>query len=148
MNDVDFTGLLYDPCTGLISRKTKPEKPVGTPNKGGYLVFKHGKKLVYVHRVAFFLHYGYCPALVDHINRDRSDNKAVNLRDASAAINAQNRLGRGFTKPKQTKRWAASIMVDRKRKHLGYFDTQEEAHAAYVAAKQIYHATAFHSVAS
>ena len=32
-------------------------------------------------------------------------------------------------------KWQARIAVDGVRKHLGYFETQEEAHAAYVEAK-------------
>jgi hypothetical protein len=33
----------------------------------------------------------------------------------------------------------AYIKVNRKQIHLGYYDTKEEARAAYLAAKAIYH---------
>jgi hypothetical protein len=35
----------------------------------------------------------------------------------------------------RTAKWAARVNVDGRRKHLGYFETQEEAHRAYLAAK-------------
>ncbi len=35
----------------------------------------------------------------------------------------------------RTGRWTARINIEGKRRHLGYFDTQEEAHAAYVEAQ-------------
>jgi hypothetical protein len=37
-----------------------------------------------------------------------------------------------ITKPKQTKKFAASITVNKVRKHIGYFNTKEEAHKAYL----------------
>lgn len=38
-------------------------------------------------------------------------------------------------------KWAAQIQVNKKRKHLGLFDTPEEAHAAYLKAKRELHDT-------
>ena len=74
---------------------------------------------------------------VDHIDRDRSNNRVENLRWVSHQQNAQNQLGRGCEK--RGSRWRASIRVGGKNTRLGTFDTEEEAHAAYLAAKRVYH---------
>lgn len=143
MNKNDFKHVSYNPDTGLFFSIIDITKPIGTANADGYIVFRVNSKLYYAHRVAWFLCYGEIPSgVVDHINRVKSDNRLVNLRVVTQSENCQNRTAKGITKPKQTKKWAASIMVNRKRKHIGYFDTPEQAHQAYIEAKKIYHPTA------
>lgn len=147
MDSIHFTNLVnsfsYDPQTGHVIHKTK-NKIAQSKNKGGYLTLHFQKKNHYLHRVAWAITHGYFPdSAIDHINGDKTDNRLCNLRLVSASENGQNRKNvLGYTKPKQTKKWAASIMVKRKRKHLGYFDTKEMAHQAYLEAKKIYHPTA------
>jgi len=142
MNKDDFKHINYNPDTGLFFSITNIEIPIGTRNKDGYIVFRVNGKLLYAHRVAFFLINEFLPKMVDHINRKRCDNRICNLRSANPIINSQNRYVIGITKPKQTKKWSAAITVNYKRKHLGYFDTPEQAHQAYLAAKKIYHPSA------
>ena len=140
MNKDDFKHVNYNPDTGLFFSITNIEKPIGTRNRDGYIVFKVNGKLFYAHRVAFFL--GVVPKMIDHINRNPSDNRIKNLREATTILNAQNKVFQGVTKPKHTKKWAASITCNRKRMHLGYFDSAEQAHEAYILAKQKYHPNA------
>jgi hypothetical protein len=76
---------------------------------------------------------------LDHINGNRADNRFANLRLATAQQNNEN-IGRrrdntsGFRGVSLTKtgRWMAQIQSKGVKKHLGYFDTPEAAHAAYV----------------
>ena len=142
MNKDDFKHVNYNPDTGLFFSITNIEKPIGTRNRDGYIVFKVNGKLFYAHRVAFFLVHGVVPKMIDHINRNPSDNRIKNLREATTILNAQNKVFQGVTKPKHTKKWAASITCNRKRMHLGYFDSAEQAHEAYILAKQKYHPNA------
>lgn len=142
MNKDDFKHVSYNPDTGLFFSIVDITKPIGTVNAGGYVVFKVNGKLYYAHRVAYFLCYGDVPYMVDHINGVKHDNRIKNLRLATDEINCHNRKATGVTSPKQTKKFAAAITVNKKRKHLGYFFTKEEAHIAYVEAKKIYHPTA------
>ena len=142
MNKDDFKHINYNPDTGLFFCITNIEVPIGTRNKNGYIVFRVNGKLLYAHRVAFFLVNNVLPKMVDHINRNRSDNRICNLRVADPILNSQNKYAKGIAKPKQTKKWSAGITVNYKRKHLGYFDTPEEAHQAYLEAKKIYHPNA------
>lgn len=143
MNKEDFKHINYNPDTGLFFAITDITKPIGTINAGGYVVFKINKKLQYAHRVAWFLFHGsISDGVIDHVNGIKSDNRIFNLRLVTQAENCQNKIAKGFTKPKQTRKWSAAITINRKRKHIGYFDTPEQAHQAYLEAKKIHHPTA------
>lgn len=76
---------------------------------------------------------------VDHINGDRMDNRAENLRVCSHQENSQNtRIPshntsgfKGVCRSSNGKRWRAYIVMDGKQSHLGTFDTPEEAARRY-----------------
>jgi hypothetical protein len=83
---------------------------------------------------------------VDHINGDRSDCRIANLRLISHMGNCENKhkamsnsksglLGASWCKV--MKRWVATIKYDGKKHVVGYYDTPEEAHAAYIAERRI-----------
>lgn len=128
----------YDPETGVF---TKNGKPHGTVNVHGYVVFRHEGKVVYAHRMAWFLTYGRWPRMIDHINGDRADNRLVNLREATSEMNAQNKTGKRagahFHKPSGL--WKSAIMVRGRAVHLGYYPDAEHASEAYLLAKDMLH---------
>lgn len=75
---------------------------------------------------------------VDHINRDRLDNRKGNLRLCAPMGNAANtpsRIGSSskykgvnlFKRSKKPHGWVAEIQHNRKRLYIGVFDTEEEA---------------------
>ena len=76
---------------------------------------------------------------IDHKNNIRTDNRLCNLRKATNAENAQNREAAGVGQMKGSKKWRARIMIDYKEKHIGTYDTEEEAREAYLAEKRILH---------
>lgn len=92
----------YCPLTGVLRWKANPSKrrrtdmvgkEVGCINAGGYRVFNYCGKVLYVHRVAFAIHSGQSDIAdveIDHINLNRQDNRAVNLRAALREQNAAN----------------------------------------------------------
>ena len=111
--------------------------------KDGYLVGNLMKVRVYSHRVAWALYYGRWPSdEIDHINRDRSDNRIENLREANRSENTSNKSKKsgtysslkGVTWHSRDKHWMAQIMKGRVKIYLGRFDNEEEAHDAYVRA--------------
>lgn len=81
---------------------------------------------------------------VDHIDRDGLNNRRKNLRHVTISLNRYNtdlRVGstsgyKGVTPTKSRKKWRASIVVDGKRVHLGYFYDPAEASKVYYAAAQ------------
>ena len=76
---------------------------------------------------------------VDHIDRNPQNNKVSNLRMVTKRKNQENRIGKGYTWNKNAKKWVAKIVVNGVANHLGYFDKEEDARAAYIQAKKIYH---------
>jgi len=76
----------------------------------------------------------------DHIYGNGLDNRRSCIRAVSHQENHWNQhyhKGYGWYKPYQ--RWRAKIRVNGTAKHIGYYDTPEEARAAYLAAKAVYH---------
>ena len=108
-------------------------------------------------RKRIFLHRLLCKALpldwkkfqVDHINRNPKDNRMINLRVVSNAVNQlnsgirkDNTLGeKGLSLEKRwgNGRWKASISLNKKIICLGWFNTKEEAIAARIAGEKKYY---------
>lgn len=127
----------------------------GTPAGGvcrvnGYGRVRIARQLIPAHRIVWALHYGEWPKYsIDHINRNRADNRIENLRLAhnNQADNAQNRSKNKNNKSgfsgvhfdAKRDRWIASISVNKRQKYLGSFLTPEEAHKVYLEAKQLLH---------
>jgi len=76
---------------------------------------------------------------VDHINRNKLDNRRENLRLANSSQNkinkdlqSNNTSGyRGIWLQCDGKKWGATLKINGKKKHLGVYPTKEEAAAAY-----------------
>ena len=73
----------------------------------------------------------------DHIDRDRQNNNLSNLRIVTHRENSQNTCNSrgliGAYKRPTSERWTSSIHINGKNKHIGDFDTAEEASSAYFA---------------
>ena len=142
----------YDPVTGDVSwkignKRVKAGHVLRTMDDLGYYKVYLNKKRIQVHRLAWFLHYGYWAGIIDHINRCKTDNRINNLREVSRRENAENKdLKRSDSKQKYTGieelpsgKFRARIVVQGKRKSLGTYKTAEEAHEAFINAKQTFH---------
>lgn len=105
----------------------------------GYKVVKIYKIMYRVHVLAWLYMTGEWPLQdLDHIDRDRGNNKWANLRLASSSQNHWNASDKsrgnatGFRGVKEEgKRFSARVNKHGKTYHLGPFDTAEEAHIAY-----------------
>lgn len=144
----------YDPENGSLLFKThlarkRKRQIAGYPHKKGYLTVSiEGKKFL-LHRLVWMFHYGAFPKQqIDHINGIKTDNRIENLREANDSENQQNQKKPpasntsgflGVTKYKKRDNWVAGIKINGKRINLGYFDTPEEAHEAYLAKKRELH---------
>jgi len=74
---------------------------------------------------------------IDHINRDKLDNRRANLRMVSKSINNSNR-GTGNAYKRPNGRWSSSVSFKGKQKHLGTFDTKKEAMEVAQQAKDLF----------
>ena len=102
----------------------------------GYQICRFRGKDRKLHRVLWFLHYGQWPiGNLDHINRDKQDNRIENLRESNPLIDARNQDTRkdntsglrGVNWRADCSRWAARIGVNGKRVCLGHSRSLFEA---------------------
>lgn len=147
--------LHYDEPTGELTWKRRPCDARWNAKYAGCLAFTADNGLGYrvgaicgtkyfAHRIIWKMMTGQEPHHIDHINGDTKDNRFANLRSVIAAVNHQNRAtsrantsGRaGVHFHKRHKKWAARITVRRKERHLGYFDSFEQAVKARECAEQ------------
>jgi len=160
----------YDPDTGIFRWRARPSfmfssgrspagaaalwnwkhagKIAGSISKSGYIKIHISPAMLLAHRVAWLYVHGTWPSdQLDHINGDPSDNRIVNLREATQAQNNQNaRKPKGGTSKyigvsfmKHNRKWRAAISIDGKPHYLGIFDSEIEAHAVYLEAKAKHH---------
>lgn len=147
-----FELLNYDPDSGLFIRKTgcrghAAGAIAGCVDRRGYVFIGIDGKLFLAHRLAFlFMTKEWPLSLVDHVDRDKGNNRWVNLRSANKSQNnanskVQNNNTSGFKGVSwcsTTHRWQAFISIDNKSKRLGRFSSAAEASAAYKNAADKY----------
>jgi hypothetical protein len=129
-------------------------RAIGSVSTGGaerpdkkYLITKISGKHYCAHKLVYLWHYGQWPEQLDHINRDSLDNRVENLRPANACTNMQNRKvfksntsgAKGVAWNKRANKWQVYVGVERKIKHIGYFDNFELAELVAHEARQKFH---------
>ncbi len=138
--EVSWWGRIRNATTGRIYKNSL--------NKGGYFVVGLSKnKKFKTHNVHQLVAHEWVDnpdekRCVDHIDGDRANNHYENLRYATCSENNRNAkkhsnsssIYKGVCWYEPYKKWYARCMVDRKRTHLGYFETEREAGEAYNAA--------------
>jgi len=136
----------YDPATGVFtwrvapSRFIKPGTRAGHKRARGEYVIRVDDHQMLAARLAWLMMTGALPAHeIDHADCDPSNDTWANLREATKSQNGANRKlqsnntsgFKGVTWFKPAKRWMAQSKLNRKKVHLGYHDTAEQAHEAY-----------------
>ena len=143
--------LHYDPETGVFTnrisrRRVRAGDVAGGLDGKGYVLIGIDKVKYRAHHLAWlYVHGEWPPDEMDHKDLVRHHNWITNLRLATQAQNNANRRKyrnnkSGFKGVYSSQgRWRAMIRIDRRGRHIGCFDTPEEAHAAYVAkAKELF----------
>lgn len=137
--------LHYNPDTGVFtyvkrSGKKRPGEIAGVRGSGGYNIIGVQWKRYRAARLAWLWMTGEWPDRhVDHKDLDKGNDAWSNLRLATRSQNHANcRVrknnivgvkGVGIT---GSGKFAAHITINRRKRHLGSFDTPEEAHCAYM----------------
>lgn len=150
---------LYDSVVTIVDESTVllmlSHNEVWYTNNNGYVYgySKILKKSVLLHKLLL----NFPRNTVDHINRNKLDNRLLNLRVVSYSVNSQNR---GIDKDKKfkakfkgvdwspvNKNWRARIRYKYKEYNIGRFDNEIEAALAYnKKALELYGEHAFQNV--
>lgn len=140
--------LHYDAPSGVFRWRVeshvarRPWDVAGRKNEKGYTIIDIESRQFRAHRLAWLYVHGRWPSdQLDHRNGDRSDNRLVNLRDATNKENHENfALSRGNTSgyrgvswDKNRQKFTAKVVHHGKTINVGRFDTAEEAGAAAAA---------------
>ena len=133
------------------------KQPIGTKmHKGdlagslantGYYQVGVKKKVYPVHRLIFLHVHGWLPAMIDHVNGNKQDNRVENLRPATRAQNSQNARVRkdslsgvkNVSWHKPLKKWLVSMRLDNRRTHIGVFEDLEIAKLVATEFRDKYH---------
>ncbi len=129
-----------------VNNCTKVGDVAGCDNGHGYLSIGINGKNYRNNRIIFLMHHGYLPRVVDHINRDKKDNRIDNLRAATHSQNSANALResgsskyKGVCWVKSRSNWQADIGLDNKKVFIGRFKSEDMAALAYnKKAKELY----------
>lgn len=91
-------GLLYWKDIPQNRKSARPGKFINPIGKGWtqHIQFSLDNKKLHVHRVIFFLEYGYHPEIIDHIDRNHLNNHISNLRPSDRCLNRLNSDGKGY----------------------------------------------------
>ena len=160
LNDLDFECFL--PIDGYNNyfvsnfgniKNVKTNRIMKQRNHNGYKLIglcKNGKvKSFSVHRlvgIAFLKNPDEKP-VIDHIDNNPTNNNVKNLRWCSQKDNGCNRDKqinntsgfKGVSFHKKTNKYRAYININGKKKHIGYYETAEEASKAYEAKAKVIH---------
>lgn len=131
----------YNPETGIFKWKRGRYRGniAGSINKSGYPTVRIGLRQYYLHRLAILFISGNTPArCVDHLDRDKTNNRLDNLRVISKAENNRNMPRRkdntsgetGVFWNKRRHKWIAQIKHNGRQIYLGSFDDILSAAAA------------------
>lgn len=131
---------------GATSRRWAAGTPIGSKS-GKYIIANVDYCYYKLHRLIWLWHFGVIPEMhIDHIDGNPMNNRIENLREVTDAQNAQNqRVARANNKLgvqgvyRVNNRYRSVLTTDGKSKHIGYFDTPELAHKAYLDAKRQHH---------
>ena len=132
----------YNPHTGLFKWKVigangnyLPGDMAGGKKKDGYWWVSFECRRYKAHRLAWFYITGAWPSQVDHINRVRTDNRWINLRESNQSQNMINcglRINNvsgvtGVHFDRANHNWVAYIKHNYKRIHIGRFQVKQDA---------------------
>ncbi|WP_447886668.1 HNH endonuclease signature motif containing protein, partial [Serratia fonticola] len=117
-------------------------REAGVQAEDGYYRVSVKRQKLSTHRVIWFLTNGSWPFCIDHIDGNKANNSAENLRSVTLSENQHNRICEGVKHDARRDVFCARITVSGKCIELGYFESHSEASEAYKAAKRKLHPSA------
>ena len=142
--------LSYDPLTGIfrwikVRSGVRAGEVAGSINGWGYRHISVIGNRYQAHRLAWLYVYGEWPHdQIDHINRDKLDNRINNLRDVNQSVNMRNaQMNKNNTSGvlgvywvKKRLKWISRINFNGRTHHLGEFNSFPDAVCTRKAAEK------------
>lgn len=141
--DIEYNGMLYKIGSDGTIFNIKTNKNIkGSIDGSGYRYLINSQKNIKFHRLIYYAFYNFDiknkSIIIDHINRNKLDNRIDNLRIITQQENCWNTNAKGYSKHPCGK-YLVKICKDYKQIHIGLFETEDEAKQAYLDAKEKYH---------
>lgn len=131
-------GFTYNPKSGIVT--SDKGNPIKSKSATGFslipFVINNQNLFIGTHYFAFYWVYNTIPERIEHINGINNDNKIDNLKESTHQKMLAKQDANGYVKCKKTGKYLAVITKDRKPIYLGSFGTADEAHKAYLHAKE------------
>jgi hypothetical protein len=121
----------YDPATGIFTWKRHRNltgRPAGSKLPGGHVLLRLNGRQMLAHRAAWVYMYGEIAVdqVIDHRNKNASDNRLINLRLVTHQMSCQNRaVDGGITR--SGRRWRVHGMFDGKAIVVGSYTSEKAA---------------------
>ena len=122
-----------------LSLDHKGYKVFGFSYKGKIKHFKYHRVVFYAHNNDWDLFDTSKQNVIDHIDGVRTNNHISNLRNITQHENSFNRICKGYSFHKPMGKYVAKIKLNGKDIHIGYYDSEDEAHQAYLNKKEELH---------
>lgn len=141
----------YLPSGNLIRKITSTNShagnAIGWDVGGGYLNAMVDGVTYKLHELIWLWHGRQTAPEIDHINRNPSDNRIENLREATRSQNMYNRRkpktntsgAKNVVWKKDKQMWCVRVGIEKKRLHIGYFKDFELAELVAAEARDKYH---------
>ena len=118
-----------------LNKRIQIVSRAGTISNVGYIAVMVNRKRYQAHRLIFLLHNGWLPEFIDHIDRDRVNNRIENLRAATKAQNQRNTPVRRDSSSgaknvcwsHKLKKWVVRLRINNKPTHIGVFEDKDLA---------------------
>lgn len=120
-------------------------KEAGSLNVDGYIRVQVKNTRYAAHRLIFYIHHGYMPNVIDHINGIKSDNRIENLRSADYHKNGMNqKLHIDNTSGcknvfRQNNKWCVRLRINGKNTWFGGYEDIELAELVAIEARNKHH---------
>ena len=111
----------------------------GVQIKGKRKCFLYHRVVYYSHNPQWNLFDNSKENVIDHVDQNKSNNHISNLRNITNQENGFNRRCKGYYFHKKSGKYVAQIKLNNKSLHIGLFDTEDEAHQAYLNKKKELH---------
>ena len=126
-----------------LSNRGQQGTVAGSIDGNGYTQIMINGKRYKAHRLIYLMFNGALPAVIDHRNGVRNDNRIENLRAATLSGNASNAKTKAVNTSgaknvfwhKRRGKWYVAVSQNNKSVHCGYFENFDDAKQAAAAAR-------------